>query len=108
MEHYPEQVYLYFAIPLVVAVVTVSLLIIVFQGRNTEDVIQDQPNHNQTDKIDEDAGVPLVGKGEMVDDDNDDFENEKGNVSGGSKLQRLFKEPAVMYIIAFIIIYLSI
>ena len=98
--------YLYFAIPLVVAVITVSLLISVFQGRSTEDIVQDQPDQDATSKIDEDAGVPLVGAGEMGEEE-EEFAGEKAQAASGNKLNQLFNESAVLWIVTFIIIYVS-
>ena len=99
VERNAAHVYLYFIIPLIVALVTVSLLVIVFQGRSTEDIM---PSGAEPELDDDEAAVPLVegGKGASL---------EKSGVpmSSGDKFNALFNDRAVMYLVTFIIVYVS-
>ncbi|ORX33800.1 major facilitator superfamily domain-containing protein [Kockovaella imperatae] len=101
VQAYRQKVYLYFWMPFGVAAITVTLLVLVFQGRSVDDVVESESSEKA---MDDEAAVPLVESGKDV---LREEEEKKEVISGTDKLRRLFSDSAIMYILLFIIVYVG-
>jgi hypothetical protein len=126
VQHDPDHVYFYFAVSLVLAVVTLGTLVLVFRGRTEDQVVGKRLPDD--DVLSADGGVPMITTARSTAESSEaafpsekdaqqpadasrrpeENEGETQKIEGsGSKMRRIMQTPATHFMAFYLAIYVS-